>query len=178
MRSTPENRKAGEAVMRMRDTHHKSRLELALWLTLTMTIWLGAGPVQGADLFIYPNMGQSPEQLARDRYDCHLWAVQQTGTDPSRAQVSAPPPPPPRGGIFGGAARGAAVGVVGGAITGNAGTGAAVGAATGGLVGGMRQRGQAQRQAQAHQTAQRQSMLADYNRALSACLSGRGYTVR
>ena len=68
---------------------------------------------------------------------------------------------------------------LGGAIAGDAGTGAAVGAATGGLIGGMKQRGQAQQQqAQANQAAQQQNALAAYNRALSACLSGRGYTVK
>ena len=27
--------------------------------------------------------GRSPEQQDRDRYDCHLWAVKQSGFDPS-----------------------------------------------------------------------------------------------
>ena len=36
-----------------------------------------------------PNNGQSPEQTDRDRYECHMWAVQQTGVDPSRPD--APP---------------------------------------------------------------------------------------
>jgi Glycine zipper len=140
----------------------------------------GSGDVLGADLYIYPNRGQSPEQQSRDRYDCHLWAVQQTGFDPTKVQASAPPPPPPKGGVFRGAARGAAVGAVGGAIAGDAGTGAAVGAATGGLIGGMKQRGQVQQQqqTQANQAAQQQTALAAYNRALNACLSGRGYTVK
>jgi hypothetical protein len=48
------------------------------------------------------------------------------------------------------------------------------------LIGGVKQRGQAQQQqqAQAKQAAQQQSALAAYNRTLSACLSGRGYTVK
>lgn len=159
----------------MRYTNPTVLLGLALWLAAC----LGGGDVLGADLYIYPNKGQSPEQQSRDRYDCHLWAVQQTGFDPTRAQASAPPPAPPQGGVFKGAARGAAVGAVGGAIAGDAGTGAAVGAATGGLIGGMKQRGQAQQQqAQANQAAQQQGASAAYNRALSACLSGRGYTVK
>jgi hypothetical protein len=147
---------------------------------LVLAVCLGGGDVLAADLYIYPNKGQSPEQQSRDRYDCHTWAVQQTGVDPTRAQAGAPPPPPAKGGVFKGAARGAAVGAVGGAIAGDAGTGAAVGAATGGLIGGMKQRGQAQQQqqAQANQAAQQQGASAAYNRALSACLSGRGYTVK
>jgi Glycine zipper len=151
-----------------------------LGTALLFAVCLGGGYVLEADLYIYPNKGQSPEQQSRDRYDCHTWAVQQTGFDPTKAQTSAPPPPPPKGGVFRGAARGAAVGSIGGAIAGDAGTGAAVGAATGGLIGGMKQRGQAQQQqqAQANQAAQQQNALAAYNRALSACLSGRGYTVK
>jgi hypothetical protein len=151
-----------------------------LGVVLLLAASLSAGPALAADLYIYPNKGQSPEQQSRDRYDCHTWAVQQTGFDPTKAQASAPPPPPPKGGVFKGGARGAAVGAVGGAIAGDAGTGAAIGASTGGLIGGMKQRGQAkqQQQAQANQAAQQQSALAAYNRALSACLSGRGYTVK
>ena len=40
-------------------------------------------------VFVYPANGQSQEQTARDRYECHMWAVQQTGVDPSRADASA-----------------------------------------------------------------------------------------
>ena len=32
-------------------------------------------------VFVYPAHGQSPEQTERDRYECHTWAVQQTGVD-------------------------------------------------------------------------------------------------
>ena len=44
----------------------------------------------------------------------------------------------------------------------------------------MKQRGQArsQQQAQANQAAQQQSAYAAYDRASSACLSDRGYTVK
>jgi hypothetical protein len=146
-------------------------------------LWIGlVGPVSalGGELYIYPNKGQNAEQQSRDRYDCHAWAVQQTGVDPTRAQASTPTSPPPKGGVFKGAARGAAVGAIGGAIAGDAGEGAAIGAATGGVIGGMKQRGQArsQQQVQANQAAQQQSASAAYDRALSACLSGRGYTVK
>lgn len=34
-------------------------------------------------LIIYPAKGQSQKQLDSDRYACHLWAVKQTGFDPS-----------------------------------------------------------------------------------------------
>ena len=34
------------------------------------------------DLFIYPAQGQSEQQQADDRYECHRWAAQQSGYDP------------------------------------------------------------------------------------------------
>lgn len=66
-------------------------------------------------LFVYPRRGQSAERQASDEYECHRWAVGQSGFDPTAA-------------------------------------------ATG----------------QANDPARR----ADYKRAQSACLDGRGYTVR
>jgi hypothetical protein len=44
----------------------------------------------GNRLFIYPREGQSEEQQAEDRYQCHRWAVKQTGFDPTQI----PPSPP------------------------------------------------------------------------------------
>jgi hypothetical protein len=131
--------------------------------------------------YIYPSKGQSQEQQSKDRYECHTWAVQQTGFDPTQPQTAqAPSAPPPGKPIVKGAARGAAVGAVGGAIAGDAGRGAAAGAAMGGLLGGMKRMDQAK--AQSQQQAQQQNVTAQqqgaYNRALGACLEGRGYTVR
>jgi hypothetical protein len=148
-----------------------------------------AGPAspQGQQMYIYPERGQSAQQQQRDSAECHAWAVQQTGFDPTRPQVAqAPPPPaePPQGGVVRGGARGAAVGAVGGAIAGDAGKGAAIGAATGALIGGMRRADQARRQEAQAQQYQQQTQAATaqqsaaYQRAMSACLSGRGYTVR
>jgi hypothetical protein len=36
-------------------------------------------------IFVYPNNGQSSEQLAKDRYECYRWAADQTGFDPTVA---------------------------------------------------------------------------------------------
>jgi hypothetical protein len=36
----------------------------------------------GDDLYIYPANGQSEQQQADDRYDCHRWAVDQSDYDP------------------------------------------------------------------------------------------------
>lgn len=149
----------------------------ALALLLATVI---ASPISSAqNMIVYPAKGQSQEQQQRDRYECHSWAVGQTGFDPSTATAAAPPPPPPQGGVIRGAGRGAAIGAVGGAIGGNAGKGAAIGAATGAMVGGLRQRDQ-RRQQEAAQSQQNSAAAAQsnaYNRALSACLQGRGYTV-
>src|ERR1700675_1836418 len=99
---------------------------LILVSILNLAIFLLTGTVFAQDIFIYPAKGQSQAQQDRDRYECHSWAVKQTGFDPSRAQASAPSPPPsnqplpPQGHIVKGAARGSALGAVGGAITGNA----------------------------------------------------------
>ena len=41
-------------------------------------------------LFIYPRKGQSEEQQARDRYECHQWSVKQTNYDPTQIQPSIP----------------------------------------------------------------------------------------
>jgi hypothetical protein len=35
-------------------------------------------------IFVYPRQGQSEELQAKDRYECHSWAVSQTGYDPTQ----------------------------------------------------------------------------------------------
>jgi len=42
------------------------------------------------DIFVYPKAGQSPEQTAKDRYECHRWAADQTGFDPTRPEGGVP----------------------------------------------------------------------------------------
>ena len=42
-------------------------------------------PQQGPDQFyVYPKKGQTADQQAKDRYECHRWAVDQAGFDPSQ----------------------------------------------------------------------------------------------
>jgi hypothetical protein len=155
-------------------------------LNFALLVLTGTANAQSGDLYIYPAKGQSQALQDKDRYECHSWAVKQTGFDPSRPSTtvasSDQPKPyqPSQPHVLKGAARGAALGSVGGAITGNAGKGAAAGAAMGGLAGGFRraderrqQAGQQQAQAQGVNDNARNS----YNRAMAACLQGRGYTV-
>jgi hypothetical protein len=152
---------------------------------VALFVLLGAGvaSAQDSDMFIYPSKGQSQAQQDKDRYECHSWAVQQTGFDPSRPQAatgqSAQQYQPSKPHVLQGAGRGAALGAVGGAITGNAGKGAAAGAAMGGMAGGFRRRDERLRQAdvQADRAAAGNPARAAYMRAMSACLQGRGYTV-
>ena len=133
-----------------------------------------------ADMFIYPNKGQSQDQQNKDKFECQSWATQQTGFDPMNPGSAPPAQQTQTVGVLGGAGRGAALGAVGGAIAGDAGKGAAIGAATGGLFGGMRRRDEnrQQEQVQANYEAQQRARRSEWDRALKACLSGRGYTVQ
>ena len=129
---------------------------------------LAAGTSWAAHPYVYPQKGQSQEQMQKDQYECHQWAVQQTGFDPSQPVEQSVP----RHSALGGAARGALVGTVGGAIAGDTGKGAAIGAAVGGLGTVMRDRQANQAQSQAYNSNTQQ-----YDRAYGTCLKGRGYTV-
>jgi hypothetical protein len=150
---------------------------------------LAASPVVAQDVFFYPAKGQTPEQLDKDKFECYSWAKGQTGFDPMT-----PAPTPDTSGVEAaqqakqgsavrGAARGAAVGAVGGAIGGDAGKGAGVGAGVG-AVGGRRRANKREDAAQASAKSDYEARLSAYNeqrgrwqRAASACMEGRGYSV-
>ena len=169
-----------------------------LWLLLSVAMVLPFPLPAGAQPYVYPARGQSPQQEESDKGQCYGWAVQQSGFNPANPQVAAPPPPPsyypqpqaPQGGLFRGAFGGAALGAVGGAIGGDAGKGAAIGAGVGGLFGMMRRHRymEEQQQMQQQQWQQQQSYMSqeqaalahgrgNYERAFSACMTARGYTV-
>jgi len=148
---------------------------------------VSSGYAFAEDFMIFPNKGQSNDQLEKDKFACYQWAKQQSGFDPMATPTATAPPPPaeaPQGGVVKGAAKGALVGVAVGAIAGDAGKGAAIGAAGGGLVGGMRKRNQEATQAQTQQNYENQQVQQyaanrdKYNRAYTACLEGKGYTVK
>ena len=128
----------------------------------------------GAQQYVYPAKGQSPEQQKSDEAACYTWAVQQSGFDPAKpppAQQAAKPPTTATGTTPGAGVSGAARGAVVGEIAGgdNTGTAAAAGA--------VAARGQSRRQnkAAAQQAQQQQQAFA---KARAACLEGRGYTVK
>jgi hypothetical protein len=50
-------------------------------------------PPAQSELYSYPRNGQSPEQQEQDRYECHRWAVEQSGFDPTQAAGGQPPDP-------------------------------------------------------------------------------------
>ncbi len=159
---------------------HGYRPRIASFSIAIFITWMMAGP--SAAQYVYPQKGQDQAQQDKDRGECHIWAVNETGFDPTRASAS---PPPSReakqGGLVRGAARGAATGAIIGAISGKgAGRGAKIGAATGGLLGGIRRADQTSRQRQEEQNwqARQNALRNEYQRAQTACLEGRGYTVR
>ena len=78
---------------------------------------MSGGQMPGDQMFIYPRQGQNERKQADDRYECHRWAVGQTGYDPTKPPAGMP-------------------------------------------------------------DAQLIQKRGDYQRAMSACLEGRGYTVR
>jgi len=139
-------------------------------------------------IYVYPNNGQGPEQTDRDRYECHVWAVQQTGVDPSLpngnpyARVVVQPATPPGANTAAGAVTGAVLGSI---IAGpwHSGAGFVLGAATGAIVGSavdanaQAQAKQSQQQINEAQAAGRAQADA-YRQSMGACLQGRGYTVR
>jgi uncharacterized protein YcfJ len=148
-------------------------------------------PVPDTRVYVTPAAGQSAAQLDRDRYECHDWAVRQTGFDPSvpqtveRQDVRVVPGSPPGAGTLTGAATGA---ILGSAVSRprDAGVGAIIGAVAGALVGNSADQASADRAAALQQRIdanddrpirQFDRRAADYRRALSACLEGRSYTV-
>jgi hypothetical protein len=153
-------------------------------------------PAPDTNVYFYPAAGRSfsAEQQDRDKYECHTWAVQKTGFDPSLPNV---PPhqrvrvvaggPPPGADVAAGAVTGA---VVGAAVSNpwHAGKGAVLGAIAGAAIGGIAdaERGaeanriedEANLRAHDSQAAAFERRATDYRRAMSACLEGRGYSVR
>jgi hypothetical protein len=129
-------------------------------------------------LQVTPQRGQSADQARRDRYECHTWAVEQTGEVPSAAPaenqdaVDAAKRADRVARIATGAAIGAGLGgLLGGGH--NPGEDMLKGAALGGVVGVAT--GAAHDKKQQKQAGPEPG--SDYLRALTACLEGRGYMV-
>jgi hypothetical protein len=129
-------------------------------------------------LQVTPQRGQSADQARRDRYECHNWAVEQSGEVPTvtpatnQNEVDAAKRADRVARIATGAAIGAGIGgLFGGGH--NPGEDMLKGAAVGSVVGVAT--GAAHDKKQQKQAGPEPGT--DYLRALSACLEGRGYTV-
>ncbi len=152
---------------------------------------IAAAPVPQTQVYFYPKTGQTAEQQSRDHYDCYNWAIQQTGFDPGQSaiptdqRVRVVPMPPPG---YDTAALAVAGAVLGALIGGprHALGGALIGASSGAIVGAAsdsarmeaaRQQEEAYAQARARDPRLDQKASA-FRRAMSACLEGRGYSVK
>lgn len=150
------------------------------FITYLMVAFLLASTAQAQELFIFPAQGQDAEQQEMDEFQCHRFARDRTGFDPMQTQTATRARPQTQGGAVGGAARGALLGTAVGAVGGNTRRGAAIGATSGGLMGGMRRADSRSQQDDwaREQAAIYQQNRNNFNRAFTACMEGRGYTVR
>ena len=132
-----------------------------------------AVPAAFGKAIVYPAKGQSAKQQEKDTDECYGWAKSQTGIDPAAlAEQATSQKPQERQGQV---AKGAAGGAIVGGIAGDAGTGAAIGAGAG-AVKKRRGRKKAEQEQQAGQ-AEIKQQLETFEKANTACLKGRGYTV-
>ena len=137
----------------------------------------------GLGLYVFPSNQQTSETQDADETACYKWAKEQTGVDPiNPPQVEAQEVDTgPDGSAIVGGAKGAAAGAAIGAIAGDAGKGAAIGAVVGGLAGRRaRLAGEHAQQQQNEQAAQaqEQQMMDNFKKAFTACMEGKGYTVK
>lgn len=188
-------------------THHPVKHLRHGWLLMLATAWLAgcaasprskpayAPPPRPpvTDIAVYPTGGQDERTVRRDRFECHRWAVSQSGFDPATMSRLAPTPVPrvePDPPVGHGVATGALTGAVLGAAVSHprhAGENAAVGAVIGAVAGSA---ADASREARAErieatyaaEAARRDARYSEnelrYRRALAACLEARGYNVR
>lgn len=134
-------------------------------------------------VYVFPSNDQDAETQQADETVCYAWAKEQTGYDPMNPPKveAAPVDKSPDGAAVKGAAVGAAGGAAIGAIAGDAGDGAAIGAIVGGIRGRRAKKGADAAQQQANQQAAANhsaALLNDYKKAFSACMEGKGYTVK
>lgn len=143
-------------------------------------------------IFFYPNRNQSTEQQSRDQYYCYNWAVDQTGFDPSASAIEpqqrvrvVPMPPPGQDTItmsIAGAVLGALIGGPHHSVE-----GALIGSTYGALAGATSDLSRQEYARQMEEAYQNRNQARDlhkekkalqFRRAMSACMEGRGYTVK
>jgi len=158
----------------------------ALALEPTMradTVKTAPGLARGLGIFVFPSNNQDQKTQDADEMACYRWAVEQTGVDPLNPVKVVPDrvDRSPDGTAVVGAARGAAAGAAIGAIAGDTGKGAAIGAVAGAMQGRQAKVvGDQRRQQQMNQeaAAREKAMMESFQKAFTACMDGKGYTVR
>lgn len=134
-------------------------------------------------LFVFPSKNQDAATQDADEVACFKWAKEQTGFDPMNPTkvVAAQVDQSPDGTAVVGAAGGAAAGAAIGAIAGDAGEGAAIGAIVGSLRGRRASVARKHEQQAANNktaAAREEALMGNYKKAFSACMEGKGYTVK
>jgi hypothetical protein len=157
-------------------------LRVVLGVAFASAISMHANAVEDLSaLQVAPQRGQSADQARRDRYECHNWAVEQTGETPIAVPARERDEPSRKerakraervGRVLNGAAIGAGLGGLVRATQDENPShgvlaGAAVGAAVAAAIGRDRERDE---DAEA-------AAPSNYLRALTACMEGRGYAV-
>ncbi len=158
-------------------------MKLSIILTTATLIVAGLMNSAMADFMIFPAKGQSNEQLEQDKFSCYGWAKQQSGFDPMAAPTTSTPAPSQEK-KSGGAVRGALGGAALGAIIGDSSRSARNAGVAGALIGGVRQSSantkteQKTKEWEQRETSNYANNRNQYNRAYTACLEGKGYTVK
>lgn len=145
---------------------------------------------QQMGLYVFPSAGQTKGVQLSEEQQCYDWAQQQSGIDPTTVTANTDSAAKAagnqaasatQGAAVGGAAKGAAAGALIGAAAGDAGKGAAIGAASGAIAG---RRAKKRVTAQAEQSGANQAVavandkIVQFKKGMTACLEGKGYTVK
>ena len=137
-------------------------------------------------LYVYPSSGQALEKQATDEQECYNWAQQTTGINPQRPPASQAPAVAAQEDTAQAAASTAARSAARNVLIANATDNdweeaAALGLVFGGSRGARnsrRRNEQAQKEAVAEQQEASQQQVQQFKNAFSACIEGRGYTIR
>jgi hypothetical protein len=159
-----------------RDSAKESRLKSLPRVAISAVVAFAAGGASAAtdlaSLEVVPTRGQSPDQARRDRYECHNWAVEQTGSTPVRvdpAEQAAVERERDIERVLTGAGIGSTVGAIVGAYEEDPMASVVAGGVLGAAVAAITGRGKKKEQPD--------PAAEDYLRALGACLEARGYEI-
>ncbi|MDZ7613412.1 MAG: glycine zipper domain-containing protein [Flavobacteriaceae bacterium] len=158
-------------------------LSTIIFVGLQQTMAQSSSISKSLGLYAFPAKNQDANTQGVDETACFNWAKEQTGYDPMNPTkvAAAPVDTAPDGTAVKGAAKGAAVGTAIGAIAGGTGQGAAIGAVAG-AAGGRKAKKEGDAKQQQQNTAaasqQQTQLLEQYKNAYTACMEGKGYTIK